>query len=59
MGSLQKEDINISYQILNCITCRQCEATCPKSAISYGLGKSGWQNESINQPERPTLIEEV
>lgn len=57
MGSLQKQDEGISYQILNCITCRQCEATCPRAAISFGLGKSGRENEENKKPEISIPVE--
>lgn len=42
MGVLENTPDGLTYNIHNCITCRHCEAVCPKEAISYGKGEAGW-----------------
>ncbi len=60
MGSLQKEpDNSITYQIHNCITCLQCQAACPKNALTYGTGKSGWKDGITLVNNEPSIQESI
>lgn len=59
MGSLKKEDGVLTYQTHNCITCLQCTAICPSSALSYGTGNSGWQDNKLAMKpvsDKPNVI---
>ena len=49
MGALQKSDEKLNYNIHNCITCHQCEHTCPKGAITFGKGESGWNEKEMEK----------
>lgn len=54
MGALQNSGDNLKYNIHNCITCHQCENVCPKTAITFGRGKSCWNEsfkEKVKEPE--------
>lgn len=48
MGALQNSEQGLKYNIHNCITCHQCQHVCPKQAITFGQGKSGW-NENFKE----------
>lgn len=58
MGAIQASENGPIYNLHACITCRQCEHTCPKTAISYGRGNGGWINIEDEKTRIPNLPED-
>jgi len=56
MGALQSVDKLLKYNINNCITCHQCNHVCPNNAITYGSGKSNWNEINKDEVKVPVVI---
>jgi Polyferredoxin len=58
MGALQSSEDGLKYNIHSCITCHQCQHICPKTAMTFGRGKSCWNESFKEKVEEPQVIEE-
>lgn len=48
-GSLQQTNNGRpNYQLYSCITCRNCTTYCPRQALQFGRGNSGWSGNTTS-----------